>query len=222
MDGFLQHVRSIRKHMNEHEDRMSALTAKQQEQRTIIHALQDDLKRGEELQLTKRKLLYRVIAYRVTSVFWTVADLFYFADIVATTRYAVEACMKDAATTVGAENHLKELADEHQTLMKSLEDVYSQYDEAETETRLLGDKLRSLLTDKAEEEEFIHSLHDRLTQLKEFFQTINCESCGQEYTVHYKDSDFIVRESSAEELDDPITEEARDPECTHDVKSSME
>ncbi|KAL2653883.1 hypothetical protein R1flu_022011 [Riccia fluitans] len=201
---------------------MSALTAKQHEQRTIIHDLHDGLKRG--VTLRQYKLPYLVTAYRVP----VLTESRKFKNVLGrdVLTFSSESCIlssgqclnyegshptvrqeakileqqlerqskksnemsssivrskkqvlwnetkcralaaKDAATITKRENHLKELAEHHQILVKAIKDFKSQYDEAEIETNKLEQKLRALLTEKEEEEEFIHSLHDRLTQLK--------------------------------------------------------
>ncbi|KAG6557563.1 hypothetical protein Mapa_000839 [Marchantia paleacea] len=109
--------------------------------------------------------------------------------------------VEETSNTAAAEPRPEELTDEQRVASETLKELQSQYHEIVMITPKLEENLLVLKTEKTAEEEFIVSLTERLTQLKEFYQRIVCESCGHDYSIQFEDFTFVVRDSTTDQIE---------------------
>ncbi|BBN10198.1 hypothetical protein MPTK1_5g01780 [Marchantia polymorpha subsp. ruderalis] len=271
MDPHMTHYKALRRHMNEHEDKIDALTTEQHEKQTIIDLLKQDLKAVREetarLELAiklrskesdqlsnstkecRRSLAEREESRRALADALRVLKeetknrsarlterKLYFEKLVSSTRSELEKWIFHVQSSQPKEgsilknvhgtrslpetiDYIKEAIsvdhaepDHHEEgttipvatkprLEETLKELQSQYHELVMITPRLEANLLRLKTEKTAEEEFIVSLTERLTQLKDFYQQIICESCGHDYSIQFEEFTFVVRDSTSDQTE---------------------
>ncbi|OAE20316.1 hypothetical protein AXG93_2338s1050 [Marchantia polymorpha subsp. ruderalis] len=191
MDPHMTHYKALRRHMNEHEDKIDALTTEQHEKQTIIDLLKQDLKAVREetarLELAIKlrskesdqlsnstKECRRSLAEREESR-RALADAL---------RVLKEETKNRSARLTERKLYFEKLVSSTRSelekwiegttipvatkprLEETLKELQSQYHELVMITPRLEANLLRLKTEKTAEEEFIVSLTERLTQLK--------------------------------------------------------